>query len=418
MLRFFLFVIRLQQIRKTLTKIRQNIFLLNQVPKFFKQLIFPRELNLLFLSIFLFAITLGMNAVSFPAILNKNGVDAARIGIAFTLDCLGGILISFFLSLIVSRLKMMKTMAFAAIAYSVIILTIYFYQNFYLWMLLAFTMGGLWFMYVITRQSWLNILLTEKTRGVGLGVFSMLISAGIALGPVVVKFVGAENYLSFVIAALLTLISFLCLLPLADNQQPVLEPRRIALKEFFQTNPRIFLARFFLDLQTYVLITFTVIFGVKIGLSYEVAGLLISAYMASGFCDLAIGFLLKKWNPYQLINYGFLGSMCSFLLIIFFHNYKFLLCCYFLFGVFVACIYVSSFKVCNDDFRAQKLVAANATFQLIGALGSLSGSLIGGVLFNVFGAIGFPITIVLSCACCLWFFAIYQKRSLKNNASF
>ena len=68
---------------------------------FFRQLFFSRELNLIFFSIFLFAIALGMNAVTFPAMLNNYGVDAAHIGIAFTLDCLGGIVMSIFLSRIV-----------------------------------------------------------------------------------------------------------------------------------------------------------------------------------------------------------------------------------------------------------------------------------------------------------------------------
>lgn len=377
--------------------------------------IFSRELNLIFCSIFLFAIALGINAVSFPATLNLHGIDAAKIGIAFTLDCLGGIAMSFFLSKIAARLKMIRTMAIAAISYSAVILLIYFYQNFYLWAALSFAMGNLWFMYVITRQSWLNILLKDEQRGVGLGIFSMLISAGIALGPIIVSFTGAEDYSSFIISAALTSLSFFCLLPLHATEHPNLEPRRIPLKEFFKTNPRNFLAQFFLNFQSYVLLTFTVIFGVKIGMTYEVAGLLISAYMTSGFFDLMVGFFLKRWSPYQLINFGFLGCLSIFLLIIFFRDFYFLVVSYFIFGIFIACIYVSALKVCNDDFNSEKLVAANSTFQLIGSIGSLCGSLIGGILINVFGAIGFPITIVVSCIFYLTFLTIYEKKHVAQN---
>lgn len=300
-------------------------------------------------------------------------------------------------------------MAIGVCLYAMIILLIYFYQNFYLWILFAFIMGNLWFMYVITRQSWLNMLLQNHQRGVGLGIFSMLISAGIALGPVVVNFCGAENYLSFTLSAAISLISFAFLLPLRNQPQPDLEAKRISLKQFFRTNPRIFLARFCLDFQTYLLATLTVLFGVKIGLTYEAAGLLISSYMASGFFDMFVGFLLKKWNPYQLINFGFLGCLSCFLLIIFVRNYSILLTLYFFFGTSIACIFVSAFKVCNDDFPQEKLIAANSTFQLIGSLGSLCGSLIGGILFNVFGAAGFPITIILVCVFYLIFLVIYQK---------
>jgi predicted MFS family arabinose efflux permease len=254
------------------------------------------------------------------------------------------------------------------------------------------------------------MLVKDNQRGVALGVFSMTISAGIAFGPVIVKFSGAENYLSFVISASMVIASFLCLLALKNKNQFQLESKRISLLLFFKTNPRAFLARFFLDFQSYLLLTFSVIFGVKIGLSNEAAGLLISAYMASGFFDLLVGFLLKKISPYQMINFGFLGCLSCFLAIIFFHNYLFLVITYFVFGISIACIYVSVFKAANESFAPEKIVAANSTFQLIGSIGSICGSFAGGLLFDIFGAIGFPITMVLSCIFYLTFLVIYEKK--------
>lgn len=374
---------------------------------------FSRELNFLFLSVVLFAMAMGINLVTFPTILNKHGVSTKNIGLAFTLDAFGGILMSFFLSKIVARLTMMRALRLACFTYASIILIIYFYQNFYLWGALAFLMGAMWFIYVITRQSWLNMLLRNDQRGIALGIFSMLISAGIALGPVIVKFSGADHYLSFAISATLAALSFFCLKSLNNAPQPKLESERIALKEFFKKNPRVFLGRFFLDFQSFSLLTFSVIFGVKTGLSYEASGLLITAYMASGFFDAGVGFLFKKWTPYQLINFGFLGCLCCFLMVIFFHSYLFLLSIYFIFGIFIACIFVSVFKACNDDYPQEKLVAANATFQLIGSIGAMCGSLVGGLLFNLFGSVGFPITIVLCCISYLTFLVIYEKKNSK-----
>ncbi len=379
--------------------------------KVFQQLTFPRELNFLFLSILLFAIAMGINLVTFPTVLTLHGVDASRIGIAFTIDTFGGVLMSFFLSRLVSYFTMMRVLKFSSFGYAAIIFLIYFYQNFYLWAALAFMMGALWFMYVITRQSWMNILVKNNQRGVATGIFSMIISAGIALGPVIVSITGAANYLSFAISALLAIASFYCLTPLRKSPQPKLESERINLREFFQNNPRSFLARFFLDFQTYLLLTFTVVFGVNIGLQSEAAGLLISAYMASGFFDVLVGFALKKWSPYQTIKFGFIGCLCCFLTILFFHQpYLLLIVIYFIFGIFIACIFVSVFKICNDDYSKTRLVAANSTFQLIGSTGSFFGSLFGGILFNFFGASGFPFAMIFSCICYLTFLVIYEKK--------
>lgn len=353
-----------------------------------------------------------MNIVTFPTILNLHGVDPAHIGISFTLDIVGGIVMSIFLSRLVAKLGMMNSLRLAAFAYAGLILVIYFYKNFLLWISIVFLMGACWFIYVIVRQSWLNIILENKQRGIGLGIFSMTTSAGVALGPIIVSFCGASNYLSFLISAALVILSFLCLIPLKSSIPPKIASRPIYLKDFFKKNPLCFLARFFLDFQSYLLLTFSVIFGVKIGLSYEAAGLLISAYMASAFCDVWVGFLLKKTKPFKLINIGFLGCLYCFLFIILYHeSYFLLLVTYFLFGIFVACIYVSVFKVMNEDYHKEKLVAANATFQLIGAIGSICGSLAGGYLVNIFGTNGFPITISLSCILYISFLIIYDKKN-------
>jgi MFS family permease len=376
-----------------------------------RQLKFSKELNFLFLSIFLFAGAMGINFVTFPTILNQHNLDAAHVGIAFTTEIVGGLFMSFFLSRLVNYLGMVKVLRIASFTYAASILLIYFYQGFYLWIGFAFIMGNCWFAYVITRQAWLNILLNTENRGVGLGFFSLVISIGIASGPIIVSYLGASSYLSFLASSTLVIASFFCLKILIKNPLPKISSQRIPLLEFFKKNPRCFLGRFFLDFQTYLLMTFTVIFGVRIGLSYEAAGLLITAYLASGFFDVVVGFLLKKYNSYKIINIGFLGCITSFLMVILYHeSYIFLLIIYFIFGFFIACIYVSLFKVCNDDYPPKKLVAANSTFQIIGSSGSIFGSLIGGYLVYIFGTQGFPITMVLSCVLYLSFLVFYDKN--------
>jgi MFS family permease len=79
----------------------------------------------------------------------------------------------------------------------------------------------------------------------------------------------------------------------------------------------------------------------------------------------------------------------------------------------IACIYVSVYKVANENYPKEKLVAANATFQLIGSIGSICGALFGGVLIKIFGANGFPIAIILSCVFYLTFLVIHEKKYSK-----
>ncbi len=375
---------------------------------------FSRELNLLFLSILLFATAMGINFVTFPTILTLHQVNPALIGLASTCEIIGGIFASFFLSRIVSKLGMIRSLGISSSGYAAAIALIYFYQNFYLWIAFALFMGCCWFIYVIARQSWLNILLTDEQRGIATGIFSMIVSAGLATGPVIVNFVGASNYLPFFISAILVLISYFCISLLKNSPQPEIESKKIPLKDFFRRNPSCFMTRFFLDFQTYILLIFTVVFGVNLGLTYEAAGLLISAYMASGFFDVWVGFVLKKVSPYKMINIGFLGCIYCFIIIsLYAKSYLLLVVLYFIFGMSIACIYVSVFKIANEDYGREKLVAANATFQLIGSIGSLCGALTGGILINIFGPQGFPLAIILSCVFYLTFLVVHEKKYAK-----
>jgi len=381
-----------------------------------KELNFQKEIKLLYLSFFSFATAVGMNLVSFPTILKLNNINPAKIGISYTIDAIGGIFISFFLAKIVARIGLMKTIRFGAIIYALLIIIIYHFINFYLWLLISFAIGVCWFIYTITRISWLNILLNNSQRGVGLGIFSMIISAGIALGPIIVSFSKADQFLTFIISASLVILSLIFLIPLNKLNKPIINSKRIPLKDFFIKNPTCFLTRFFLDFQTYILMTFTVVYGSQIGLSYEKAGLLITAYMASGFFDTIVGFMLKKISPYKLINIGFLGCLYCFIAILIYNkSYFILLLIYFSFGMFIACIYVSVFKIMNEDYNIEELVSASATFQLIGTTGSVMGSLFGGLIINIIGAQGLPISIIFSCVFYITYLIIYEKRISPKN---
>ncbi len=360
-----------------------------------KNLQFTKEINLLFASIFLFAVAIGIDLVTFPAILSENSVSSAQIGIISIFEICGGLFASLILSKFVAKSGLQKTMAIAAIAYSICILFIYFYQGFFLWLAFIFLMGFCWFLYVITRQAWFNIMLSDEQRGIATGIFSATIALGLAAGPLIVKFSGATNYTSFIISALLVLASYALIYKIKVEKTVSLSEEKISLKEFFTQNPRCFVARFCLDFQSYFLLIFTVIYGRKINLSYELSGLLITAFMVSGFFDIVVGFILKKANPYKVMNIGFLIALLSFFIILFYNkSYPLLLALFLLFGVGIACIYVSVFKLANESFAKEKLVAANSTFQIIGSCASLCGGFFGGLIINYFGAIGFPLTII------------------------
>ncbi len=377
-----------------------------------KYLHFSKEINLIFLSIFLFSCAIGMNLVTFPTILNLNNISSFKVGFAFAFEMCFSILASFFLSKIIHKLGVLRSLKFSSICYGSCIFLIYFYQNFFLWLAFVSLTGFCWFVYVITRQSWLNILLSNSQRGIATGVFSLSVSGGIALGPVITKFSGAETHLSFIISSLLVFTSFLAISKIDYGFSKNILSHRISLKEFFKNNPRTFMARFLLDFQTFILLIFTVIYGIKIGLTYEAAGLLITAYMVSGFFDVWVGFALKRIDPYKMMKIGFsLAGIAAVIILAYNKSYNLLVALYFIFGLGIACIYVSVFKIANEDYERGRLIAVNTTFQIIGTIGSICGAIIAGFLISKIGASGLPLSIIFANIFYLVFLQFYKKKS-------
>ena len=377
----------------------------------FENLNFKKELKFLYLSFFLFACAFGINLVIFPTNLKLHGAGPALVGIASACETFWAIIASFFLAKIIAKFRLMHSLKFSAIFYALATILLYFYVNFWIWLLLISVIGSCWFIFAISRLSWLNILLENQNRGIGIGIFSMIISLGVGIGPLIVKVLGANSIFSFLASALLTLSSFWFLLPLKKLPKPQINPNSISLKTFFKNNPQCFLARFFLDFQSYSLMSFSVIYGVGLGYSFESSGLFITAYYASGFVDLIVGILLKNTKPQKLINIGFVGCLISFLMLLVYHdNYWFIVFIYFMFGSFTACIFVAVYKMMNEDYGKDILISAGSTFQLIGTSGAICGSIVGGLLGEFIGIQCFPIVAIIACVIYLSYFIFYEKK--------
>lgn len=348
-------------------------------------------------SVLIASISLGINAIAFPAILVSNNVMPFLVGVANTAEIIAGALIAYFLSKIISRFTILRTTLIFGAIYSISILSIFFYKNFYLWLSFCIINGICFFSLFVIRQVWINNLANTNNRSIILALITTMFCLGFICGSFIIKHFGAQNYTCFIISAILVAISALIFIPIKSTKPSRIDSQRIGICEFFKHNPRIALAKLLIDLQVACVVTLTVIFGSKIDITPENSGLLIGAFMASGMCDLYAGFLVKKYSRYNMIKTGFICCLASIILIAIFHeSYNLMLIFFFLFGVSTAFVFVAAITVTNESFPQEKLIAANATFQSIGALGSLIGSFAGAFFIQVFDFYGFFIALIFA----------------------
>lgn len=357
---------------------------------------YNKSVIFILLNVFLFSFSAGINAVSFPFVLYQYQVPTALIGVIEGVEILAGVLIAKFLCKISHKFGVLRTILIFAAIEAVIILILPLYYNFWWWIFLVFISGLSWFSVIALRQSWLNIATTNNHRSMVLALNSTMICAGFALGPVVVKMFGAGNYLSFIISAILVVVSCFALFAIV-NYQPKLDEEKVDHWQIIKTHKISFIAKFLLDLQMAVVILFTVIYGIKSGVSAENSGILVSVFMLIGLADFLIGWMIKNKELQKYINFGFFGLLISIMFLPFvIKNYYLAILIYAVYGWFVSLVFISIVTKVNHNQNKKDLIAINSSLQAVGGFGAVCGTFLVGIFMEIFAANGFVILIVLA----------------------
>jgi MFS family permease len=348
-------------------------------------------------SILFLSTAMGINIVSLPLILYQNQVPTSLIGFATAGDIFGGIVIIFLLHKLGKRIGIFNSIfLFSAIA-AIVILLLPFYQNFLLWFLLSFALGTSIISIVALRSAWINITIKSKIRSMIIAVSSTFLCAGFTIGPIIVKFIGAGNYKAFAISSLCTLLSCLVLLPIRKIEPKLIPHSKLRLAVFIKRNPKIILARFLTDLQFGTIIFFTVIYGMKNGISAENSGLLISIFSAVGMLDFLIGFMVNRNSYQKLILLGFAAFFITILVLPFaISNYYFAGLIYLILGWITSLVSIACWYGANLNRRKSQLISINSSFQAVGLFGGFFGNLLTGLTMQYFGSHGFVVIIAIA----------------------
>lgn len=116
----------------------------------------------------------------------------------------------------------MVTAFFASTAVGAVSIVLFpFTDNYWLWVALRLTAGMALGLQWVVSEAWINGLADNKRRGMILGLFVSMMSAGLALGPLLLSFVGSAGYLPFMLCALAYSV---CSLPLPLAERPAAAP--------------------------------------------------------------------------------------------------------------------------------------------------------------------------------------------------
>jgi len=268
-----------------------------------------------------------------------------------------------------------------------------------LWMPLRLLMGLALACILIVTESWINELASDTHRGRLVGFYSAVQSAGFALGPVLLAFVGSRGWAPFVLGTALPLLALLPLLAVrARLPRAAPDAPRASVQAFVQLAPLLLVCAAVVALADEGAMSFLPIFALAHGYD-ESAGTLLLVAMIAGSVSLQypIGWLADRW-PRRAVTAGcaLVAALSAGLMPLTAGSTLGFGATVFAWGGAYYAIYVLSLIRLGERFSGPMLVAGNAAFAAMWGVGGIAGSAVVGGAMSVLGPAGFALVFVLA----------------------
>lgn len=153
----------------------------------------------------MFGMTYSLSAAMIALDLARRGVSDTLIGANAGMHALGVLAIAFVLPWSVSRFGPRLLMIAALVTAALVLGALPLMPTIWLWFPLRFVMGAATDVLFVMSETWVNELSDERSRGRAMATYIASISAGFALGPLILTMVGTEGSAPYYIGAGLAL---------------------------------------------------------------------------------------------------------------------------------------------------------------------------------------------------------------------
>lgn len=362
-----------------------------------------------------FTISLGE---AFPLLslkLEALGTDPKIIGLNAATGPLGILLAGLFIPRLSHRFGPKPVATFMAMATGLIFLAYPTFPTLSAWFPLRLLQG----MFVATlfalSEAWI-LGSAGPYRGRIVGIYATCISATFGVGPAIVGWVGIEGYAAFVIGAA---ILFLAVVPISLVQPPAGERDRqhVSMLRFLPKAPLLLTAIYAHAIFDGGMLGFVSIYGVRTGLSFEAAALLLTVLsLGNVFFQIPIGWIADRTSKRGTIIVCFIVAAAGLALLPLAIGGWLVWPLLLVMGAAGFGIYTAGLSELGDRFGGADLIAGTAAFSTIWGLGALTGAVMSGIAMDAFGPHGFPGALLAVFLCYLAIQAVRAMRARTASA--
>lgn len=361
----------------------------------------PRERRLslaaVYACVFANGVGMGLSLPLLSLIMERNGVSSTLNGANAAFGALAMLVFTPFIPALAARIG---TVRFLIICYVVTALSLLGFRatnELAFWFVLRFTLNCALQGLFLVSEVWINQIATDAVRGRLVAIYASLISAGFAIGPIIIQFLGTTGWAPFLAGAAMIMTAMIPLLIARRIVPPVEHAEARAMFGFVFSSPSAAAAGLAYGAMEICLASFLTIYAIRLGTPEVSATLLITAWgLGNMLLVPPIGWLADKIDRRTVLAIcGVVGVIGAVLLPVTHGAGWPGLILAFVWGGFVAAVYAVGLAHLGSNFTGANLAAANAAFSILYAIGTFVGPGLGGVAIDLWNPHGLAVVVGL-----------------------
>ena len=356
-------------------------------------------------TVFGFGISVGGPLLSL--ILEARGTDATLTGLNAASTFLGVILGPWLTPTAVRRLGIRRLLLICLVLNIAIFQLMRVFDSIAAWFVLRAALGLTGSTIFATTEAWINLLATDQGRGRVIGFYIAALSAGFALGPLMLSITGIEGRLPFLAASGIAAVAVIPLLGVGDHAQRLGREPSVSVLGHFAKAPFILFTTALAGFYEQTTLSLLPVWGRRIGLDTGLAAAtLTSVYLGAIALQLPLGWLSDHMRRLSVLRLcAAAGVIGAGLLIIVGGAVLPLYAVLFFWGGIVTGVYPVALGMAGERFTGADLVSVNAAIIMSYGLGGLIGPALGGAAMDLRNPEGLP-------ALLLVLFAVFLAATL------
>ena len=346
-----------------------------------------------------FAMAQGLTYPLLSFILERQGTSSALIGLSAAMTPSGFIVSAPMIPALARRFGAGATALTCAGLATILLALIGWTQDLFAWFPLRFLLGAVINPLYVPSEVWVISLAPTERRGRVMGIYTTIISAGFAAGPLSLILVGSQGWPPFLVGIAAFVVCGMCLasvlprLPTIDDGG-----REASVRSFLPHAPVLLLAVMVAAALEQGILSLLPIYALGYGLGEaSMSGLLTVLIAGNIALQVPLGLAAERLGPRSVLIACAAGTAlgCLFLPVVIGTVLQWPLA--FVWGALSYGIYTVALVELGERFSGSMLVAGNAAFALMWGAGGMVGPPATGAIMDMIGAQGLPVTFGVLC---------------------